>query len=101
MCGAGHAGRVQDALDCLGGSKHWGVFAAVTCLADQNSHQHPWFWLALRTWESTPVVGHVARNGTVMLSVGAEEGAHTAASFSWPCCAGTLPWGLVAEPSWS
>lgn len=31
----------------------------------------------------------------------AECGAHTAASFSWPCCAGSLPWELVAEPSWS
>lgn len=41
----------------------------------------------------------LVRSGTVMLSVGAEEGAHTAASFSWPCCAGSLPWELVAEPS--
>lgn len=33
----------------------------------------------------------LARSGKVMLSVGAEEGAHTAASFSWPCCAGSQP----------
>lgn len=50
-----------------------------------KTRKYPRFWLALRTHEETPVIGRVARNTAVMLSVGAGEGACAAARIPRLC----------------